>query len=165
MRRTPPDDVKDFLRAEVGFGCPVNGCRVPFLEFHHFDPPWRVRQHHDADGMVALCVEHHKKADRGVFSNTQLKAFKQSKTSVEEIRGKYDWAGPKQLIRLGGYFFNPHPVFTEINPAGLPPGTLDFASSDLGLLELSFKLCIRTAGFLPQWIGTQSRQTQKDLRI
>jgi hypothetical protein len=141
MRRDPPEAVKNQLRAEVGFGCPVYGCRLPFLEFHHFDPPWRDRQHHEPDGMVALCVEHHKKADRGVFSKDQLRAFKKSKTSVEEIRGKFDWAGPRQLIRFGGVYFNPHRVFSAANPAGLPPGTLDFGVGEQGLLELSFVLC------------------------
>jgi hypothetical protein len=139
MRRTPPDDIKDLLRAEVGFGCPVKGCRLPFLEFHHFDPPWRERNHHDPDGMVALCVEHHKKADRGVFSKTQLKGFKGSRTSAEEIRGKFEWAGPKQLIRIGGVYLNPYPGLVAIYP-GFPPGSLDFATGDSGLLELSFQL-------------------------
>jgi hypothetical protein len=77
MERTRPlAEIRRQLRGEVGFGCPVEGCGSPYLTWHHFDPPWREREHHDADGMFALCLQHHKEADSGAFSDSQLRSFK-----------------------------------------------------------------------------------------
>src|SRR5215211_7582447 len=76
VNRTPPIEVRRELRREVGFGCPVDGCGSPYLTWHHFDPPWKERQHHDVVGMVALCREHHDKADVGAFTRQQLRQLK-----------------------------------------------------------------------------------------
>lgn len=56
MNRTPPEPVREILRKEVNFGCPIEGCGSPYLEYHHFDPPWHEREHHDPQGMIH-CVE------------------------------------------------------------------------------------------------------------
>ncbi len=60
-REPIPDHVKEELRAEVGYGCPV--CRSPFLTWHHFDPPYNVRPHNDPKGVDRPCGEHHGEAD------------------------------------------------------------------------------------------------------
>jgi hypothetical protein len=60
-REAIPEHVKEKLRTEVGYGCPI--CRSPFLTWHHFDPPYRVRPHNDPEGMIALCREHSDEAD------------------------------------------------------------------------------------------------------
>ena len=73
MRREPPDSVKKILRKEVRFGCPIPGCNNPYLEWHHFDPPWAKEEHHRPEGMIALCNTHHKRADAGAFTIEQLK--------------------------------------------------------------------------------------------
>jgi len=77
------------LRKEVGFGCPAPkdtksalACGNPFLEYHHFDPPWHVEYHHKPEGMVALCSAHHKKADKGAFTKEQILRMKR------KVRGK-----------------------------------------------------------------------------
>lgn len=75
-RTAPPSAVRLELRREVGFCCPVEGCHWPYLTWHHFDPPWHARQHHDQAGMVALCLQHHKEADSSAFTPEQLHAFK-----------------------------------------------------------------------------------------
>jgi hypothetical protein len=87
MDRTPPESVRRALRREVGFGCPVAGCANPYLEYHHFDPPWRERPHHDAAGMVALCAEHHRKADVGAFTDAQLRDLKRPVAGRVAARG------------------------------------------------------------------------------
>ena len=73
VNRTPPPEVRRELRREVGFGCPVRDadgvrCGNPYLYYHHFDPPWATEEHHNPAGMIALCGEHHPKADAGTFT-------------------------------------------------------------------------------------------------
>lgn len=103
MDRTPPREVRRALTSEVGFGCPVPGCANPYLEYHHFDPPWTEREHHDRAGMIALCAEHHKKADAGAFTHEQLSAMKQS--TGEQVTGRFDWLRNRLLAVVGGNFY------------------------------------------------------------
>ena len=72
MNRTPPKKVIQTLRQEVGFGCPIPNCGNPYLEWHHFDPPWSIENHHRPEGMIALCTQHHKNADNYAYTNEQL---------------------------------------------------------------------------------------------
>lgn len=108
MDRTPPVVVRRALRREVGFGCPVTGCSNPYLEYHHFDPPWRDGPHHDPQGMVALCAAHHKKADFGSFTVDQLRAMKRPNGSI--VSGRFDWLRHRMLSVVGGNFFYETPV-------------------------------------------------------
>lgn len=106
MNRTPPIDVRRELGQEVGFGCPVPNCGKPYLEWHHFDPPWRILNHHNPKGMIALCSEHHPKADVGAFTAEQLHNFKlNGANNHKEIRGKFDWLRNKILFISGGCFY------------------------------------------------------------
>jgi hypothetical protein len=115
MNRTPPATVVRALRAEVGFGCPVPDCGNPYLEWHHFDPPWSTKQHHDPEGMVALCAEHHKKADNNAFTNDQLAAFKRNKADPATVRGRFDWRRNKLLAVVGGNFYYETPRILVID--------------------------------------------------
>lgn len=111
MGRTPPESVLKALRKEVGFGCPVPGCGSPYLEWHHFDPPWRIKEHHNPEGMIALCSHHHKAADAGAYTNEQLKEFKISAAaSMSDRRGKFEWMRRDILAVVGGSFFYETPV-------------------------------------------------------
>src|SRR5690349_17637133 len=103
LDRTPPAGVRRTLRTEVGFGCPIADCRKPFLTWHHFDPPWRERQHHDPAGMIALCREHHDAAEK-LFSKDELRALKQAGLSVEDVKARFPWAKRSILVRLGGVY-------------------------------------------------------------
>ena len=106
MNRTPPPEVRRLLRREVGFGCPVPDCGNPYLYWHHFDPPWREREHHDSPGMIALCGEHHPKADAGAFTKDQLREFKlRAAERAHEIRGRFDWMRHSLLAVVGGNFY------------------------------------------------------------
>ncbi len=106
MNRTPPAKVMQILRTEVGFGCPVPNCGNPYLEWHHFNPVWKDKEHHNPEGMIALCAEHHKKADVGGFTNEQLHKFKlQGKKSFEKIKGRFDWLRNKLIVVIGGNLF------------------------------------------------------------
>lgn len=77
MNRTPPAHIRRLLRKEVNFGCPIEGCGIPYLTYHHFDPPWREKEHHNTEGMIALCPTHAAIADGGAWTKDQLKKIKQ----------------------------------------------------------------------------------------
>ena len=138
ISRTPPPDVTRQLRREVGFGCPFATCRLPFLMWHHFDPPWKKEQHHRPEGMIALCVQHHAMADRGLYDNAYLRALKQSPHSVRDVIAKFAWASPKQLVRLGGFYVTPTGAFVLAKANYF--SALSFDEDENGLLDVSFVL-------------------------
>ncbi len=111
MDRRPPAAVRRKLRKEVGFGCPVQGCGNPYLYWHHFDPPWNERQHHDPDGMIALCGEHHDKADAGAYTKDQLRELKiEGVKRAEEVKGRFEWMRHRLLVVVGGNFYYETPI-------------------------------------------------------
>lgn len=111
MNRTPPLEVRQQLRREVSFGCPVEGCGNPYLYWHHFDPPWSEGQHHDPQGMIALCAEHHAKADAGAYTIEQLRALKDSEHRAPA--GKFDWMRRELLVVVGGNFYHETPIAVQ----------------------------------------------------
>lgn len=117
--RTPPIQVVRELRQEVGFRCPVDDggepCGSPYLTWHHFDPPWRDEQHHRSAGMIALCQEHHRKADAGAFTRDQLKLLKdQGARRAEAVQGRFDWMRRDYLSIVGGNAYLRTPVVLQI---------------------------------------------------
>jgi len=72
------------------------------LTWHHFDPPWKIEEHHDPDRMIALCLKHHGLAEGEEYSREQLREWKQNPNNPELLKKKYDWMFPWCLIRLGG---------------------------------------------------------------
>jgi hypothetical protein len=104
LNRTIPEKVKSQLRLEVNFGCPLPDCGNPMLTWHHFDPPWHIRNHHDPKGMIALCHEHHSMADQGVFSNEQLHTYKNNPNELSLVKSKFLWFPEASIIRLGGCY-------------------------------------------------------------
>ncbi|MEB3286254.1 MAG: hypothetical protein VKJ04_02000 [Vampirovibrionales bacterium] len=104
MNRTPPASVRHELRAEVGFGCPVEGCGCPLLEFHHFDPPWRELEHHNPSGMIALCATHHGEAD--AYTRQQCREMKANgRQNAENTRWKFKWRRNEILLLVGSNWF------------------------------------------------------------
>lgn len=103
--RTPPKDVRERLRREVNFGCPI--CRSPFLTYHHFDPPWEPTHTHHEPGMIALCSEHHNFADGGNYPKDYLRKLKQD-PPTEPPRGQLPWNVTNAFISFGGNYFVSH---------------------------------------------------------
>jgi hypothetical protein len=112
-RTAPPSAVRLELRREVGFCCPVERCHSPYLTWHHFDPPWHTRQHHDPTGMVALCLQHHKEADASAFTPQQLRAFKTTAARDRPI-GRFNWKREQLVLRAGGGLYIGCRVFLEM---------------------------------------------------
>ncbi len=136
MNRTPPAEVRRKLRQEVGFGCPVSGCRQAFLTWHHFDPPWNVKQHQRPEGMIALCRKHHDAADQGVYSKGELRELKESLVNSQSVIADLPWSKREFLIRLGGCYSGGTDV--AISLAGKRAVWLRRAGN--GFLFLSFQL-------------------------
>ena len=114
-RKPIPNAVKKVLRSEVGFGCPVKGCGNPYLEYHHFDPPVSVKPHNDPEGMIALCAQHHKKADGGTYTIGQLHALKRDKANADLVKGNLDWLRKDLLAVVGGNFYYETPKIITID--------------------------------------------------
>jgi hypothetical protein len=61
--------------------------------------------------MIALCAEHHDKADAGAFTDEQLRALKLSgRQRAEEVRGSFDWMRRDLLGVVGTNFFYETPT-------------------------------------------------------
>jgi hypothetical protein len=101
----------------------VPGCGSPYLYWHHFDPPWREREHHEPQGMIALCGLHHPQADSGAYTKEQLLEMKaRGATANQEVHGRLEWMREELLTVVAGNFYyeTPAPVrFRDRNVVGL----------------------------------------------
>lgn len=115
MNREPPAAVRTALAEEVGFCCPVNGCGSPYLTWHHFDPPWSVREHHEPEGMIALCRDHHPEADAGAFRDDDLRKLKRTGREKSRLLGaRFNWTREQLLVRVGSVFYYETPIAIRI---------------------------------------------------
>jgi len=110
LGRTPPIAVRRLLRQEAGFGCPVDNCDNPYLEYHHFDPTWATEQHHDPQGMIALCATHHAKAD--AWTVEDVRAMK-DRVRSRTVAGRFEWMREDVLAVVGGNFYYETPIMVE----------------------------------------------------
>jgi hypothetical protein len=114
MDRNPPISVREQLRKEVHFGCPVSNCGSPYLQYHHFDPSWSEKHHHNPDGMIALCLEHHAQADGGAWTKEQLRHMKEFPYIPSEVRGGFNWQRQDVALIVGGEVFKNPKVILRI---------------------------------------------------
>jgi len=135
MDRTPPEDVRRQLRKEVGFGCPL--CGNPYLYWCHFDPPWHEKQHHNPKGMIALCAEHHAKADAGAYTKDQLHAIKRyAMDQAQVVKGRFEWMRQEILTIVGGNFYYNTPIIFQFR--GSP--VIWFNRDEEGYLLLNIRM-------------------------
>lgn len=141
ISRTPPAKIRRILRQEVDFGCPVSGCGSPFLTWHHFDPPWHVCHHHNPEGMVALCLQHHKEAGANAFTKSQLQALKRNPYLRDgKPRAKFNWQRQMILFEVGSnYYLSPDHILRSAgndiiqvsrNTSGLQALSLDLRTAN-----------------------------------
>lgn len=117
MNRTPPKAVRTQLAEEVGFGCPVEGCGSPYLTWHHFDPPWSEHPHHDPDGMIAFCSQHHDAADANAYDVDELRLMKaKGRDRNLALQARFEWRRRRLLSVVGGNFYYETPVPVQIGP-------------------------------------------------
>src|SRR5688500_11790795 len=104
LPRDPKEAVKRRLRSEVGFGCPVPGCRSPYLTYHHFDPEWHIENHHRPEGMIPLCHPHHDKAK--AWTPQQLREMKENALkNADGLVGRFEWMRRDVIALVGGNFW------------------------------------------------------------
>lgn len=72
------------------------------MTWHHFDPPWKTEKHHNPDGMIALCLNHHGRANGEEYSREQLRKWKRNPVKPELLKTQFGWMFSRSLIRLGG---------------------------------------------------------------
>jgi hypothetical protein len=107
VSRTPPKEVREILRREVNFGCPVHDCGSPYLTWHHFDPPWREKEHHNPEGMIALCATHAGHADGGKWTKEQLVEMKRNPyVTPDKISEYYDYLRKDFVCIVGFVAYN-----------------------------------------------------------
>lgn len=106
LTRRPPANVRRELCNEVGFRCPVDDCGLPYLTFHHFDPPWRVENHHNASGMIALCSNHAAKADQGYYPDDYFRRLKADGSGrAKSVQGQFDYLRRDLMVVVGSNAF------------------------------------------------------------
>lgn len=132
--RTPPAEVRRTLRREVGFGCPIRDCRNPYLEYHHFDPPWATRHHHDPQGMIALCATHHAKA--AAWTPEDLRSMKRTSPNPQEVQGRFEWMRREILAVVGGNLYHETPNMVVFRDEPM----VWFERDDEGRLLLNFRM-------------------------
>lgn len=143
VSRRPPADVLRQLREEVNYSCPI--CGSPFLSWHHFDPPYHVRPHHNPDGMIALCPLHHKMADSGVYTADQLRALKHGRSETRRITARWPWNPENIAFFFGGsILFGARPVLSIRGNSVLRAYRGKFAQNDV--FSVLFDLTLRTRG-------------------
>lgn len=107
MNRTPPKSVQELLRQEVNFGCPVSGCGIPYLTWHHFDPPWRDEKHHNPEGMIALCAKDAELADGGRWTKQELRQMKKNPfVTSDRISEYYGYLRKNVVCMIGNVAYN-----------------------------------------------------------
>lgn len=112
--RRPSPGVLRALRREVAFCCPIRNCQLPYLEYHHFDPPFSERPHHNVEGMIALCPTHHRAADGKTYTKEDLKNLKASaRDNVRAVRGDLEWRRRRLLTVVGSNVTYETPVVIE----------------------------------------------------
>ena len=134
-----PRKVRRILRKEVAFGCPMEGCGSPYLSYHHFDPPWAEKQHNNPEGMVALCAPHHKSADQGAYSKSQLHECKKNpylKRTGQHPRGQVTWKREQIVFMLGNFATSRCAVLLKSEGKSLIWTTQDNEGNELLNLEV-----------------------------
>ncbi|MEJ5143926.1 hypothetical protein [Sphingobacterium sp. MYb388] len=116
-----PTHVKKAIRKTDGFVCAHPQCDVPYLEYHHFDPPWHVENHNNPAGIIAFCGYHHNFADGGMYSTEQMKQWKlEAQKKNQDISSNLNWMKNQVATVFGGLFsignkyelvINNNPVF------------------------------------------------------
>ena len=143
LSRRPPADVLRQLREEVNYSCPI--CGSPFLSWHHFDPPYHTTQHHNPDGMIALCPLHHKMADSGMYSVDQLRILKHKQSDGGRIAYRWPWDPENIAFFFGGnILFGARPVLSIRGNSVLRTYRGKFAQNDVS--SVLFDLTLRTRG-------------------
>ncbi|MBN8611088.1 MAG: HNH endonuclease [Deltaproteobacteria bacterium] len=147
--RKIPAETRLHLRREVNFGCPAPRCGNPLLTFHHFDPPFHEGHSHDPAGIVALCREHHDRADpkgsdRGLYSVETLRGFKRDPWVKDKLNGRLFELPRRFVVFAGGGEARSSSMVLRVG--GVPMfrirGALHESALDLSMMDLAGNLAL-----------------------
>lgn len=106
LSRYPPSNVREILRFETGFVCAIPSCNIPFLEFDHFDPEWKVEPHHEPGGMIALCPNHHAQARTNWTVQDFIEFKKNGRKNAKKFEHKLEYLKRNLCARIGSNYWN-----------------------------------------------------------
>jgi hypothetical protein len=115
-----PVDVREKLRQEVNFGCPVHECGIPYLKYHHFDPPFSILEKmndpkHEPKKMIALCSMHVDFADGRKWLDDDLRKMKNNPYITDVLKSKKYGYFRKKIVTMIGNIAYDVPNVLEID--------------------------------------------------
>ena len=85
--------------------CAHPACMSPWLNWHHFDPPFREEKHHRPKGLIGLCADHAQAADGEAYSVEQLREWKSRGRGEKDVQGFFEWLHAGLAIVMGRCIF------------------------------------------------------------
>lgn len=95
-----------------------------------------IKPHNDPEGMIALCAQHHKKADGGAYTVEQLHNLKKDKFNATVVKGNLDWLRRDLLAVVGGNFYFETPKIITVDGVDL----VSLLRDEDGYLRLSVNM-------------------------
>jgi 5-methylcytosine-specific restriction endonuclease McrA len=92
-RPSLPEELRRQIAVESGHRCAIPTCRNPDFDVHHI-VPWKKCRKHEADNLIALCPNCHRRAHRGEIDRKSLLQYKQQlnpKIKASDIESNIDF--------------------------------------------------------------------------
>lgn len=82
------------MRRECGYGCVI--CGLAFVQYEHFDPPFKEAQKHRPEGIALLCGACHDKKTYGIWSPEKVVAARKNPITFRNgfARDAFDLTAP-----------------------------------------------------------------------
>lgn len=96
--RITPLPIKRQLRQEANFGCGI--CGNPILDYHHIIP-YHISRAYLPQDMIALCPNHHRRANQREYSDKYLRELKTSPHNRERVRDAFFIESDELIVYLG----------------------------------------------------------------
>jgi len=115
MNRSEPRDIPAELKRQVdsGHACAIPNCRLPNPEIHHIIPYSRCRKH-EYDNLIALCPNHHRRADSNDIDRKSLHMYKSNLRFAIETYSRFELDILFTLRRKGLHRGIPFPSYLRL---------------------------------------------------
>lgn len=97
LSRLIPDDVKEIIRKNSGFGCVICGA-IPY-EYEHIDPEFKDAKVHDPDCMALLCPTHNHMKFKGLLSVHDVKEHAKRPYTMIQNYASFKFVRPGERFR------------------------------------------------------------------
>ncbi len=95
-----PIEYYQILRKQANFGCAV--CGIPIMKVHHIEPYRKVKKH-ELNNLILLCKEHHKLADSGMISKSELYKLKAHPFNSESVKHYFSLNARQMIVNISTY--------------------------------------------------------------